>query len=109
MIKVWTTKKTDKYSSPDVQNEMLKIMSLTVLTMIAHEIQCTPFYSIMADETTDASNNEQLVICFRWVDDNLQVHEDFVGLHFVESIAAPTIFGPPKAGPILFLLSQKCP
>ena len=31
----------------------------------------------MIDETTDESNKEQVVICFRWVDDEVDVHEDF--------------------------------
>ena len=35
----------------------------------------------MADETADKSNTEQLVICLRWVDDNLEAHEEFIGLH----------------------------
>ena len=35
----------------------------------------------MADECADITNEEQLVICFCWVDENLEVHEDFVGLH----------------------------
>ena len=35
----------------------------------------------MADETTDAANKEQLVIVYRWIDDEFGVHEDFVGLH----------------------------
>ena len=35
----------------------------------------------MADECADITNEEQLVICFRWVNENLEVHEDFAGLH----------------------------
>ena len=35
----------------------------------------------MADKCADVINKEQLVICLRWVDENLQVHEDFLGLH----------------------------
>ena len=42
----------------------------------------------MADEVTDSSNKEQLVICLRSVDDNFQTSEDFIGLHHVESIKA---------------------
>ena len=38
----------------------------------------------MADEATDSGNKEQLVIVFRWVDENLAVHEDFVGLHEID-------------------------
>lgn len=44
----------------------------------------------MDDETTDSSK-EQFVVCFQWVDDDLDVHEDFIGLHMVESIDAATL------------------
>ena len=30
----------------------------------------------MIDETTDVSNMEQVVICFRWVDQSLEAHEE---------------------------------
>ena len=45
----------------------------------------------MADETADISNKEQIVICIRWVDDNLVVHEDFIGLHPLHRTDANTI------------------
>ena len=35
------------------------------------------FFSIMADEYTDISNKEELTICIRWVDKELQAHQDF--------------------------------
>ena len=42
----------------------------------------------MIDETTDISNNKQVVICFRWVDKKLEAHEEYVGLYQVESTQA---------------------
>ena len=39
----------------------------------------------MADEATDASNKEQFVISLRWVDDEFEVHEEFIGLHEIDS------------------------
>ena len=30
----------------------------------------------MADESADIANEEQLVICFRWVDDDFEIYED---------------------------------
>ena len=45
----------------------------------------------MADECADVTNEEQLVICFRWVDENLEVHEDFVGLHPLNDTKADTV------------------
>ena len=45
----------------------------------------------MADEVTDSSNREQVVICFRWVDQHFEPHEDFVRLHKVESVVSDVI------------------
>ena len=45
----------------------------------------------MADETTDIANEEQLVICFRWVDEALSIHEDFIGLHSMSQTDADSI------------------
>ena len=39
----------------------------------------------------DVTNEERLVICFRWVDENLEVHEDFVDLHPLNDTKADTI------------------
>ena len=44
----------------------------------------------MVDEVTDAANHEQLVLCLRWVDDDLNPHEVFIGLQSVPNIAADT-------------------
>ena len=34
----------------------------------------------MADEATDSANKEELVLCFWWVDNIIEVHE-FIGLY----------------------------
>ena len=46
----------------------------------------------MVDETTDTSNKEQVVICFRWVDNKLRAHEEFVGIFQVESTTAGMLY-----------------
>ena len=74
-----------------MQNEMLKVMALQILRDVAANIRNSTFFSIMADETTDKTNREQVVICLRWVDDNLLPHEDFIGMHKVDKIDAATI------------------
>lgn len=84
----WLGKKTDKYTAPNIQNEILKVMALHVLRRIIAAIHSSSFLSIMIDETTDVSNKEQVVVCIRSVDDVLQVNEDFIGLHQVESTSA---------------------
>ena len=70
---------------------MLELMSTSVLRSIAKELQSADMFAIMADECVDISNREQLSICFRWVDSDLEVHEEFVGLYQIPDIAANTI------------------
>ena len=36
------------------------------------------FFTVVAYETADVSNKEQIVVCIRWVDLHFTVHEDFV-------------------------------
>ena len=88
----WLQKKRDKYTSPIVQNEILKIMALKIIQKIAESLQGSDFFTIMADETTDASNKEQMVICIRWVDNNFEGHKEFIGMHEVDSIDASTLY-----------------
>ena len=88
----WLEQKANKYTSPDIQNEILKIMVLNLLQNVVSKID--GFFTIMCDECTDSSNREQLVICLRWVDKScLEVHEDFIGLYSIPDIAAGTILG----------------
>ena len=59
--------------NPNAQNEILQILALNELHGIASDIAESGNYSIMADESTDASNIEQLVICICWVDKEMTV------------------------------------
>ena len=88
----WMKQKTNKYTSGDMQNEIVKVMALRVLREISQSIQTAPFFSIMVDETTDVTNVEQVVVCLRWVSETLKVQEDFVGLYEVASTTAETIY-----------------
>ena len=45
----------------------------------------------MTDECVDCANNEQLVICFRYVGVDLEVYEEFIGLYQCADITADTI------------------
>ena len=66
-------KSYDKHVSLNAQNENYLIMALRVLPGIASDTVESGHYSIMADESTDASNIEQLVICILWVDKEMTV------------------------------------
>ena len=91
LLKEWMGKKTDNYLSPVIQNECLKLMALNILRTVGKNIRESACYSIMADECTDVANKEQFTICVRWVGNDLQDHEDFLGLYQVDSINADTL------------------
>ena len=88
----WMLKRTDKYTSHDMQNDMLKAMAHKVLRNINNRLHNASFFTIMADETTDTSNKEQVVIVFRYVDNtDFSVEEEFIGLYCVPSIESDTL------------------
>ena len=67
------------------------VMSLKILREIISNIHNAFFYTVMVDETTDCSNKEQVVLVIRWVDEQLIVHEEFIGLYSVPAIDADTL------------------
>ena len=92
LLKCWLTRKSSKYVSHDMQNELIKIMELSILREIAECIQKSTFFSIMCDKCTDSSNREQLVLCIRWIDHgNLEPQEDVIGMYQIDDISAHTI------------------
>ena len=86
----WLERKEDRYTSHDIQNEIIAIMANHEIRDLASEIR-GGFFSIICDKYTDISNKEQLPICIRWVDKELEAHEDFLGFYNVSDIGAETI------------------
>ena len=84
-LDAWLHRSQDRFTSPTIQNEMLEIMATAILSLVGRQ------FSIMFDETTDISNTEQLVFCIRYVDDQLNSHEEFIGLHSLDSTTALSI------------------
>jgi len=54
----WLEKKTNRFVSPSIQNEILEIMALEILRDIAKNIQSADVFAILADETADVLNTE---------------------------------------------------
>ena len=90
-IEKWLKKESGKYTHPEIQNECLQLMSLTILREISKNIQNSVYYAIMANEVTDSSNKEQFVVCLRWADQDLVAHEELVGLYAVDNITSKTL------------------
>ena len=62
-------------------NECILLMSTNcVVRRILNNIHDVKFSAILADETRDVHNKEQPAICIRWVDDQLNIHEDIMWL-----------------------------
>ena len=64
---------------------------MKLLRKIATDICLSGCYSILADEATDVSNTQQLVICIRCVTKDLAVEEDFIGLMPLDKANAQNI------------------
>ncbi len=89
MLKDFLAKKRDKYTCHDVQNELLQIIANRIIRDIVHRIKSScSYFSIMVDETTDFSTTKQVALALRWVDDDLEPLEEFLGIHQTGSIEA---------------------
>ena len=80
-----------RYQSPQIVNEIVTLMGQDVLRGILVKIREAEYFGLMADETRDISNKEQLAVCCRWVDEGYNVHEDPLGLVQISSCTADSI------------------
>ena len=78
-----------KYTSPTIQNEILRIASFMVVEELVAEANET-FISVVADESRDISGKEQLSIVLRYTKGD-KVHESFTGFVKMSSISAESI------------------
>ncbi|XP_073133423.1 uncharacterized protein [Henckelia pumila] len=79
-----------KYTSPLIQQEILKIIADTVRDKIREEIGDAKF-CILVDESVDGSNKEQMAIILRYVDQNGFIRERFFEVVNVENTNALTL------------------
>ena len=104
-LKPWLQEK--EYTSPTILNEIVNQMGQSLLRKLLSEASATMWFSILADEATDVSHNEQMSISIRWVDTNYDVHEDTLGLIQLPNTRAETIFSAIKDIMIRCSLSMK--
>ena len=64
----WLKRKENVYTSPDIQNEAVKVMGVKLLRGLSNSLQCSPFLTVMVDETIDVSNKEQATVVIRSVE-----------------------------------------
>ena len=88
-LSTWLSSKGDKYTSHDMQNELISIMANHTTRDLVCEIR-NNYFALICDEYTDMNNKEQLTFRLRWIDDNLEAHEDLIGFYQIPNIEADT-------------------
>ena len=88
-LKSWIYKK--QYTSPEIINEIITIMGHKILDSLLVRIKRSLWFSIIADEATDISGNEQMSLSIRWTDDEYNVYEECIGLMQLPNTMAQTI------------------
>ena len=73
------------YLSHDIVNEMITLMGNTLLRKMLDNIREAIWYSIIADETRDTSNSEQLAICIHWASPDYVIHEDLDNVIYIRT------------------------
>lgn len=75
-----TAARNATYTSSVIQNEVIEVLANQVRNRIVSNVQAAQWFTVIADEVTDAANKEQLSLVLRYVDpDNFLVREDLVG------------------------------
>jgi hypothetical protein len=77
--------------SPEIINELIKLMGNELLRQLLVKIRNATWFAILADETADIANLEQLSLSIRWVTKDYEIHEDFIGLVHVPTITSKAI------------------
>jgi len=99
------------YVSPRIQNDLLDVMGASLEKSIVAKVKEARFFSLLADETTDASTKEQLTICLRYVKDG-SICERFFGLREASGLtgsglANQLLATPTTAGiPVSYMVGQ---
>ncbi|XP_042400919.1 uncharacterized protein LOC121990940 [Zingiber officinale] len=82
--------KNAKYTSHNIQKQILHMLSVRVKNTIREEIGVAK-YCIIVDEARDESKREQMSIVLRFVDSNGFIQKHFFGLVHVSDTAALTL------------------
>ena len=78
-------------SSTDIQNEMLEMVHRGIMEAVSPRIRKAGIFSIIADETMDATIQEQMSIVISFFEiEELEVCEEFQGFHNVVNTEANT-------------------
>jgi Domain of unknown function (DUF4371) len=80
-----------KYIGSKIQNQMIVACGDIILRKIVKKINDSQCFSVLADETTDISTNEQLALCVRYLDSENNLCEDFLQFIKVDSLTGASL------------------
>ena len=81
IVGIGLANRNSKYTSPRIQNDIITIIGHDVIRSdLIDEIKAARWFSVLADEVT-SSNKEELALCFRFVDKNKDIREEFLLFH----------------------------
>jgi len=66
------------YLSPTIQNEMIEVIGQSILGAVVIKVKEAGMFSVLMDETTDASHQEQLSVMARFVDTTATVETQVI-------------------------------
>ena len=86
-------------------------MGHKLLRLLLRDIKSRQWIAMLADETRDISNREQLVLCLRYITEKYEVYEDVIGIYQLDNTTASTVHSALKdfffsAGYIICLLQR---
>ncbi|XP_038062619.1 zinc finger MYM-type protein 1-like [Patiria miniata] len=81
-----------KYTSPEIQNEMLKTLAQMVREQILKEIHASEQFAILVDETKDVRKTEQLALVVRY-HHQVQITESYLCFKNADGLDADEVIG----------------
>ena len=66
------------WTSPMIQNELLSLLAKATIDRVQTDVLNAQYFSIIADETSDISRDEQLSVCLSFMSNGVK-KEKFVG------------------------------
>ena len=87
-----TSSRNAKYTSAPIQNEVIDACGKVITQKLAMRIKESGFFPVIADEATDISNKQQLVLVIRYLDLSNDIREDFMkSIHCEDGVTGENI------------------
>lgn len=86
-----TAIRNSTYLSGDIQNQLIQAMGGEVLSTIIEQVKDAKFFSLLVDETSDISRQEQVSFVLRYIDKECDIQERFIGVVTVTHTDSATL------------------